>query len=1670
MLHQSSGGTAGGREGRRRLVLTFRSTSTTGGTATTTTGMQELDDFVHGHGPTTSENETVAQWVADARALFANTTLVQVDKWYGRRVVVRFSDALSDTWPPSVQPSSLTILAWLRYGMPNLESVEEDALATISSSSSSYSSTESQNASSSSSLLLLLAAAASSYKINASDFPTAVLDGGIRPSALPLFSDMREGYDFISDPEVALDGDGRDADWIDPGDAVPGKCPAPSSSWHGTQTAAMLASIPMGLMPTTPLLPVRVLGACKTGYASDIADAIVWAAGGEIRGLSRSQQASSPRARIIVMPFAGFSDACPSYLQSAVSFAASRNVTLLAAAGNAGRGTQAAALFPGNCHGVISVGAHGDAGEYAAYSTSNADVYFAGGTPEHPLTCLVGEKDEKQVPCYGTSFSVVLATEWVVRSFMETLPLREQRLTYAFTIPTYRDVPRPSSDDDGASMNLTATGANDGGCASDFFLRRKDGTVCTPGSWQPCTAGSCRWGGRSLYDINGNAIAPAWNWPQNFYMDEWCACNPGTYASSSSFIYGNPKWYCNNDATPAGKCPWAPAAHDQITCTVCEAGWYCPGGAYFSGYAWGGDPNFNNCGDYEGSTRYWIGHRYRVRCNDCPAGTRVTRDCAGGATQGRTCETCLRGTYSPVSNSLSCTPCGKNTYQVNPGAAGCDPCPAGHTSNEGAWQCTPCPAGTREDNRVCVPCPTGEGSEPGSTQCKPCGPGYTLEQEGRCVACTTGKFKSSSGPAACDPCTAGKYADQLAMTACKDCSTGGATGNPRTSCTPCPAGNQPDDQKISCVPCSQGKYAPAAGTSPGCLDCPTGLVAAATGQTACALCGEGRFAVAPGASICRNCDDGRYWPSATQGTTECLRCPAGKYVLPAGLPPLYKMPTACTDCRYNEVSMAGSSSCSTCEPGQFIDKITKPAEWRCASCTPGSYALNGSVTCTACPAGTYSLARASGCTNCPAGSYSASPGSAACTQCPAGTYSNRSRATSAATCMPCVGQNFSAADGSTACLRCPADMPALAGHRGCGTSRCAAGWVPTWSAMETRARFRIGGVVQYSANGTNDLGCARCRDMYQQGFLENRYFYEASPGGECRLCSTCFGYLQTTVVPCREADDAQCGTCQECAIEGETWYSTRCADGVLSVCSPCRPRCRIEDGEYESRPCTLYEDRDCQPCDTSCAGADQYIVADCKNTSNLQCADCQVCQPGEYVKAPCGTRTARVCEVCPAGKFSTAVNANSCQSCGAGTYAPQAGSTYCEMCAVGNYASSSGATACLGCGVGSYAVVAGVSSCTSCAAGTFLESSVTGTCTPCPAGSYSTAEGSTTCARCLPGTFANATGLTACTACPTGTYSPSSPQGNSSSCAPCPAGNYTKVPGQSACAACAPGTFSAAPGAVQCLACAAGEYVESAGQTQCKVCAAGTYAMPQSSSCTACAEGTFATSEGSPNCTACAAPCVLGRTYESSACTRTANRVCSACDVVNNPCQQGFTSNVSWCPPTGIYECSPCPVYGSDNVEALSSYSCRTCTSRHCGETPGTYRASMCPSREFGYYSDYETFSCGTCRGCYYRHYVKTWSFCSGLGSQRFDLDPESPQYCAPCLAAAQCQVGQYVANLCTGRTTHDTETCVDCKSCPYGHYHAHMLNGSIHPDFYGKPWSKGYAEVRVFSFVLFAM
>ena len=218
-------------------------------------------------------------------------------------------------------------------------------------------------------------------KSTGSGITVAVIDTGYRPHA-DLAANIVAGYDFIADTFVANDGNGRDNDARDPGDAVSaGECgggdPAQdeSSSWHGTHVAGTIAAVSnnssgvAGVAFNAKVQPVRVLGKCG-GYTSDIADAIVWSSGGTVSGIP----ANATPSRVINLSLGG-GGACDSTSQNAINSARGRGTVVVVAAGNSN--ANAANYSPASCSGVITVAATNRSGGRAYYSNYGTVVEVA---------------------------------------------------------------------------------------------------------------------------------------------------------------------------------------------------------------------------------------------------------------------------------------------------------------------------------------------------------------------------------------------------------------------------------------------------------------------------------------------------------------------------------------------------------------------------------------------------------------------------------------------------------------------------------------------------------------------------------------------------------------------------------------------------------------------------------------------------------------------------------------------------------------------------------------------------------------------------------------------------------------------------------------------------------------------------------------------------------------------------------------------------------------------------------------------------------------------------------------------------------------------------------------------------------------------------------------------
>jgi serine protease len=270
----------------------------------------------------------------------------------------------------------------------------------------------------------------------------AVLDTGVRFEHPDLRGKLLPGYDMIADHGDSLahanDGNGRDADPSDPGDWVTeaeandpsgtfyqcttpdssGHYPAESSSWHGTQVAGIIGaatnnSIGMASVGRNVMvLPVRVLGKCE-GYDSDIQAGMLWAAGISVPGVPDN---TTP-AQVINMSLGGGTGCTGSY-QSVVNQVLSKNVTIVASAGNEGLAVAA----PAGCSGVVAVAGVRHLGTKVGYSSLGPEVALSApagncvndtGACLYPLATTVNTgTTTPRFSSYSDSFNTSLGTSF----------------------------------------------------------------------------------------------------------------------------------------------------------------------------------------------------------------------------------------------------------------------------------------------------------------------------------------------------------------------------------------------------------------------------------------------------------------------------------------------------------------------------------------------------------------------------------------------------------------------------------------------------------------------------------------------------------------------------------------------------------------------------------------------------------------------------------------------------------------------------------------------------------------------------------------------------------------------------------------------------------------------------------------------------------------------------------------------------------------------------------------------------------------------------------------------------------------------------------------------------------------------------------------------------------
>lgn len=284
----------------------------------------------------------------------------------------------------------------------------------------------------------------------------AVVDTGAllrkrHPDLTPAFL---PGYDFISYPEVAMDGDGRDPDPEDEEAASEGDR---GSGYHGSHVAGTIAALTnnsqgvAGVSWGARVVPVRVLG-LGGGATSDIVDGLLWAAGVQVPGVPPN---ANP-AQVINMSLGGPRPCgqMPAY-QEAIDRvnAQPQKPVIVVAAGNSQ--DDASKYTPASCTGVITVGAT-EFRNYRSYFSNygpRIDVMAPGGDvtqdlngdgyPDGVLSTLWSNQQGR--PAYSFYQGTSMAAPHVA-GIVALMKAKNPGLGYAEVLNILKGTARPLSD------------------------------------------------------------------------------------------------------------------------------------------------------------------------------------------------------------------------------------------------------------------------------------------------------------------------------------------------------------------------------------------------------------------------------------------------------------------------------------------------------------------------------------------------------------------------------------------------------------------------------------------------------------------------------------------------------------------------------------------------------------------------------------------------------------------------------------------------------------------------------------------------------------------------------------------------------------------------------------------------------------------------------------------------------------------------------------------------------------------------------------------------------------------------------------------------------------------------------------------------------------------------
>lgn len=322
----------------------------------------------------------------------------------------------------------------------------------------------------------------------------AVLDTGVMLGHPDLSAriDAADQYDFANNDAVAADDDG-----------------------HGTHVSGIAAATMnngidgAGVAPSSRIMPVKVLDASGSGNLSNVVDGIYWAA--------------DHKAAVINMSF-GYTGAADPSLQQAVSYAVSKGVVLVAAAGN--DGTYTKNEYPAACSGVIAVAATESGDSHSSYSNSGPYVDVAAPGSNIRSTTFDGGFDSMSGTSMASPFVAGLAALVKTRNPSFTPDQVAQRIE-----KTAVDLGTSGRDDTFGYGRIDAAAAVGSATApkaltarfsnpvayelKSLLTTRFHASVDSPNVWAVLTV-SCPSGPKTLYDgpigaANQDFVFPAWN-------------------------------------------------------------------------------------------------------------------------------------------------------------------------------------------------------------------------------------------------------------------------------------------------------------------------------------------------------------------------------------------------------------------------------------------------------------------------------------------------------------------------------------------------------------------------------------------------------------------------------------------------------------------------------------------------------------------------------------------------------------------------------------------------------------------------------------------------------------------------------------------------------------------------------------------------------------------------------------------------------------------------------------------------------------------------------------------------------------------------------------------------------------------------------------------------------